>query len=267
MTIVALIPARAGSRRIPGKNTKLLAGHPLIAYTIAAAQQSGIFARVCLCTENFWIGGYAGRYGCLWVGRSLESATDDAPDILWVREALQSSLVGPHVDAFAILRPTSPFRSAEHIRQAYEQFLRLSAPDGQDRLPTSATVGIDSLRAVRPVKEHPFKTWVIRSPHEMVAPYPRIVADGDQPCHSLPTQTLLPHYIQTSSLEIAWTRVIHDTGTISGSRIAPWIVEDANGFALDTPADWAEAERLITTGEATLPALSVAPLSSAAPAQ
>jgi CMP-N,N'-diacetyllegionaminic acid synthase len=52
MNMVALIPARAGSKRCPGKNTRELAGHPLIAYTIAAAMESGVFATVWVCTDS-----------------------------------------------------------------------------------------------------------------------------------------------------------------------------------------------------------------------
>ena len=256
MTIVALIPARAGSKRVPGKNTRLLAGHPLIAYTIAAAQESGVFSRVLVSTDSREVVGLCDAHGWDVCIRSGVTG-DDEPDIVWVRDAM--TYVGPQFDAFAILRPTSPFRSAAHIRQAYARFCEL----GQS---------IDSLRAVRRVREHPCKMWVINGLNQLMS---RIVTGSDfigddgsfVPSHSRPTHGLWPYFVQTSSLEIAWTRVLHDTGTISGTRIAPWIVEDANGFSIDTPADWREAEGLIASGAATLPPLPVAPLSPVAPAQ
>src|SRR5687767_13180292 len=88
MTIVALIPARFGSKRIPGKNTKLLAGQPLIAYTIAAAQQSGIFADVVVSSEDDRTLSLAESYGVCPLWRPPTLASDSAPDIGWVRFSL-----------------------------------------------------------------------------------------------------------------------------------------------------------------------------------
>ena len=262
MNMVALIPARAGSKRVPGKNTRLLAGHPLLAYTIAAAQQSGIFGSIMVCTDDRTAHDVAEHYG-VWMIYVRPLSSDDEPDITWVSRALHDTRRQEH-DAFAILRPTSPFRSAEHIRQAYARFCQLGE-------------SIDSLRAVRPVTEHPGKMWSIfdvsnvergvttKQWQEM---RPAMLCSNNDladiaPWHSQPTQALPPYYVQTSSLEMAWTRVIHDTHTIAGTNIAPWIVTDANGFTIDTESDWREAERLVASGEATLPSVALAGVSAA----
>jgi hypothetical protein len=87
--VVALVPARVGSRRIPGKNVKPLAGHPVLAYTIAAAQQSGVFAAVVLSTDSDEIAQLGRHYGAeVPFLRPEAMAGDLSPDIEWVRFTL-----------------------------------------------------------------------------------------------------------------------------------------------------------------------------------
>ena len=255
--MIALIPARAGSTRIPGKNTKLLAGHPLIAYTIAAARQSGVFAHIVVCSDDRAV---------LALARDLAVATyhrepvpDDQPDIAWVRPMMVSG----KDESFAILRPTSPFRTAATIRRAYDQFRRSE---------------VHSIRAVQPVKEHPGKMWSWYGPGYPMLPlmdkeWP-ITAPGfaplrrdETPWHSRPTQSLPKVYIQNSSLEMAWTYVIQAFGTISGTKIAPFFTEGHEGCSIDYPDDWDAAEALAAAHPEALPRVDVAALSAPAPAQ
>lgn len=248
MTIVALIPARAGSKRIPGKNTRLLAGRPLIAYTIAAAQQSGIFSNIEVCTDDEACIDIAGQYGVAFARREL--ATDDEPDIWWIQMLMLScpGTIGA-ADAFAILRPTNPFRTAATIQRAWAQFQESDC---------------HSLRAVQRVLEHPGKMWQLMSDGRM---YPLIgrtwpplqpeyaarMTSEDRPWHSLPTQTLPPVFVQNASLEMARSYVVPAFGTISGTRIAPFRTEGYEGVDLNTEADWQHAESLIASGAAVLP--------------
>src|SRR5918911_1658234 len=105
-TAVALVPARAGSERGPGKNVLPLAGHPLIAYTIAAARASGLFSSVVVSTDSEEIAEVAQRYGAEVPGlRPAEIATATSPDIEWVVHVMG----GRSEEIFSILRPTSPF--------------------------------------------------------------------------------------------------------------------------------------------------------------
>ena len=243
--MVALIPARAGSKRVPGKNTKPLCGVPLLVYSIAAARASGVFAAVYVCTDDSWAVSYATEVGCDYLARS--AVTDRQPDIEWVRDALREL---PY-EAFAILRPTSPFRTAETIRRAYQQFCEMGDC-------------ADSLRAVRPVKEHPYKMWVSQAPSPaFVNAYPMkplfsgAHPDGT-PWHSSPTQTLPTVYVQSSALEMAWTRCVEVHGSISGRKVAPFFGSALEQFSIDTPDDWAEAERLAREDPGRLPAVDVA---------
>src|SRR5210317_1800117 len=114
-TIVALIPARSGSKRVPDKNIRLLAGHPLMAYSIAAALQSKIFKKVIVSTDSQRYADIAGHYGAeVPFLRPAKIAGDTSPDIEWVVHTLsQLRENGQDYECFSILRPTSPFRLPE----------------------------------------------------------------------------------------------------------------------------------------------------------
>lgn len=230
--MVALIPARAGSKRIPRKNIKPLGGHPVIAYTIHAALESGVFDRWVVATDDPEVDAYIrdvwGPRGVESRRRAPENCTDDAPDIAWVRERCGH----PEYpwDAFAILRPTSPFRTAATIRRAYDLF---------------TAVDCDSIRAVEPVSEHPGKMWWVNGERLPMTPVCDASRSDRTPWHSSPTQTLPVCYRQNASLEMAWTRVLHeDPPTISGRRIVPFFTDGLEGFDINTQDDWEEAEAL-----------------------
>ena len=136
---VALIPARAGSVRVPDKNIRPLQGHPLLAYAIAAARASGVFDAVVVSTDSEDYARVARHYGAeVPFLRDPAIAGSTSPDIEWVLHALDAlEAQGRAFEAFSILRPTSPFRKPETIQRAWNQF--------------SHAEGADSLRAVEPV--------------------------------------------------------------------------------------------------------------------
>ncbi len=234
---VALVPARAGSVRVPGKNITPLAGHPLIAYSIAAARGSGLFDAVVVSTDSEAIAEVAQRYGAeVPALRPVAMAGATSPDIDWVRHAL----AGSHPELFSILRPTSPFRTAATIRRAWEALL--------------AATDADSIRAVRPVREHPGKMWRIEG--DMMVPLLAQPA-GETPTHSRQTAALEPVFVQDSSLEIAWTRIVAD-GEIAGRRVVPFFPEGAEGLSIDYPDELESAKRLAAEDPALLPPVEVA---------
>ncbi len=245
MTAVALIPARHGSKRVPGKNVRPLAGHPVLAYSIAAALESGIFDSVMVSTDSEEIAALARQYGAeVPLLRPAAFAGDTSPDIEWLEHVLSELRAqGRTWDAFALLRPTSPFRTAETIRRAWTCF--------------TAEQGVDSLRAVEKCSQHPGKMWVIRGGRmfpllPFTAPDPRRGGEG-QPWHSTPYQALPVVYVQNASLEIAWTRVIFERQTIAGDVIVPFVTEGYEGFDINDPMDWTIAERLVAEGTVRLP--------------
>lgn len=236
---LALIPARAGSLRIPGKNVRMLRGHPLVAYTIAAARRSGVFSRVVVSTDSHEIAEVAVRYGAdvPWL-RPAEFAGPLSPDIEWVRHALDAPGVADNARAFALLRPTSPLRSPTSVAMAVKQLLGDPAAD--------------SLRAVEPCKQHPAKMWVMQGSSRMVPFLPQ-PEGAPQPWHSTPYQALPAVHIQNAALEVAWVRTVRELGTIAGETIRPFVLEGYEGHDLNDEADWWVLERLLAEGIAALP--------------
>ena len=243
-SIVGLIPARSGSARVADKNVRSLAGHPLIAYTIAAALESGIFAAVVVSTDSADYAEIARYYGAETPYlRPAEISGGVSPDIEWVQftlERLRND--GREFDCFSILRPTSPFRNASTIARAWGEFL--------------AESGVDSLRAVQKCKEHPGKMWVVRD-KRMFPLLP--LSPAAQPWHSSQYQSLPEVFVQNASLEMAWCRVIFDKQTIAGDVVMPFFTEGYEGFDVNYATDWTLAETMIKDGVATLPRISKSP--------
>ena len=240
---IALVPARAGSKRVPHKNIRHLAGHPVIAYTIAAALESDVFGSVLVSTDSAHIADIARHYGAeVPFLRPAELAGDASPDFDWIDFTLARLREDGRVyDCFSILRPTSPFRRAETIRRAWEQFR------GEE--------GVDSLRAVERCRQHPGKMWVVRG-KRMVPLLP--LSPADQPWHSSQYQALPEVYVQNASLEIAWSRVVFEGGTLAGPVLMPFFTEGYEGFDVNYPADWRLAEEVVRDGLAELPPVAQA---------
>jgi N-acylneuraminate cytidylyltransferase len=245
---VAFIPARSGSKRVTGKNVRMLGGHPMLAYTIAAARESGVFESVIVSTDTEDIANIARQYGAeVPFLRPAEFSGDTSPDIEWLEYTLtELRRRGRTWDCFSLLRPTSPFRTAATIRRAWAGF--------------QAHDGIDSVRAVEKCAQHPGKMWVVDG-DRMTPLLPG--APPGQPWHSTPYQALPPVYVQNASLEIAWTRVVFDGHTIAGDVLAPFFTEGYEGVDINDRHDWLVAERLIADGEAALPPVPQAPYEAA----
>lgn len=236
---VAFVPARAGSERVPGKNIRPLAGHPLLAYAIETARQSGVFERVVVSTDSEEIADVARWYGAdVPFLRPAEYATATSPDIEWLAYTLEH--LDERYDVFALIRATNPFRGPDVVRRGFEQLL--------------ATPEADSIRAVELVKQHPGKMWILSDDGRTMLPL-LDQSDLDVAWHAGQYQALPEVYVQNSALEIAWTRVVSDTGTREGRVLAPFLTHGLEGFNVDDEEDWARAERLVAEGVAKLPAV------------
>lgn len=242
--VVAFIPARSGSKRVPNKNVRELAGHPLLAYSVRSAIDSGVFDAVICATDDEQYAAVARHYGAeVPVLRPQTISGDKSPDIEWVSWMLDwLRETGRDYQAFSILRPTSPFRRAETIRRAWQAFLG-------DR-------HADSLRAVEPCKQHPGKMWVIRGRRMM--PVMPFTVDGT-PWHSSQYAALPEIWAQDASLEIAWTRVVEEMKSIAGEAVIPFVSEGLEGFDINQPEDWVLAEHYIRAGQASLAVITLPP--------
>ena len=240
-SVVALIPARSGSERVRDKNIRSLAGHPLLAYAVAAALQAEVFDRVVCSTDSGKIAEVAQRYGAdVPFLRPAELATATSPDIDWITHALER--LDEHYDLFAIVRATNPFRGPDVLRRGLDQLL--------------ATPEADSIRAVELVKQHPGKMWVLegRTMRPLLEQ-----AQLDVAWHAGQYQALPQVYVQNSALEIAWARVVSQTGTREGKVVAPYLTEGYEGFNIDDEEDWERARRLLDSGVVDLPEVERAP--------
>ena len=233
---VAFVPARSGSERVPGKNVRPLAGHPLLAYAIETALQSGVFERVICSTDSEEIADVARWYGAdVPFLRPAEYATSTSPDIEWLAFTLER--LEQSYELFAIVRATNPFRGPDAVRRGLEQLV--------------ATSEADSLRAVELVKQHPGKMWLLAEDGRTMRPL-LDQASLDVAWHAGQYQALPPVYVQSSALEIAWSRVVAETGTREGRVVAPFFTDGYESLNVDDEEDWERAERLVSTGAAVL---------------
>jgi CMP-N,N'-diacetyllegionaminic acid synthase len=234
-SVVALIPARSGSERVPDKNIRPLAGHPLLAYAVATARQAEIFDRVICSTDSGKIAEVAQRYGAdVPFLRPAAFATATSPDIEWISHALEQ--LDEHYDLFAIVRATNPFRGPNALQRGLAQLL--------------ATPEADSIRAVERVKQHPGKMWVLEG--KTMRPLLDQAHLGVA-WHAGQYQALPEVYVQNSALEIAWTRVVSQTGTREGRVVAPYLTNGYEGFNIDDEEDWGRGRRLVDSGDVFLP--------------
>jgi N-acylneuraminate cytidylyltransferase len=241
---ICFIPARSGSKRLPNKNIMPLAGHPMIAYSIKAALDSGVFDSVICATDSEEYANIARYYGAeVPFLRPAEISGDKSPDIDWVKRMLTTlKFHGRDYDVFSILRPTSPFRLPETIQRAWDAFINEPLAD--------------SLRAVEKCKQHPGKMWVLRNNRMLpVLPF----SNDETPWHSSQYAALPEIYVQDASLEIAWSRIALVSNTIAGENIIPFVSRAFEGFDINEPEDWFLAEHHIKNNKVSLPLIGISP--------
>ena len=212
-----------------------------MAYTISAAVQSGIFSDVIVSTDSEHYADIARHYGAeVPFLRPQQLAGDVSPDIEWLAYTLDRlEHEGRKYDCFSILRPTSPFRLPQTIQRAWQAF--------------RAEVGVDSLRAVEKCQQHPGKMWVLQG--KRMVPLMPLRSSG-QPWHSSQYPSLPEVYTQNASLEIAWTRVVSEKGSIAGDVLMPFFTRGYEGFDVNTEYDWSLAEYLVNNCQAELPSVT-----------
>jgi N-acylneuraminate cytidylyltransferase len=244
-SIIALIPARSGSQRIKDKNIKLLNGHPLVVYSISSAIKSKIFTRIIVSTDDRHYTDIARYYGAdVPFLRPKRFSTDYSADIEWVKFTLEKLKKKCAVeDYFSILRPTSPFRTAETIKRAWEEFLE----DGK----------ADSLRAIEKCREHPAKMWLVDKDKNRMHPVMVNPKKRDIPWHSNQYPNLPTVYKQNASLEITRTSLPLENNSISGQNIMPFFTRGFEGFDINDEKDWIYAEYLLAQKKVKLPEIII----------
>lgn len=244
MEVLALIPARGGSKSIPRKNILPLAGYPLIAYSIAAGIAAETVTRVIVSTDDDEIAAVARDYGAeVPFRRPAEHSQDNTPDLPVFQHALE--WLAKHEDYFpdivVQLRPTSPFRRVAHINGAVYQMME--HPEA------------DAVRTVCVPFQNPFKMWQI-GPDGCMQP---LMQTGFKEPYNMPRQALPEVYWQTGYVDAAWADTIRNKGSMTGDRILPLIIDPSEWIDIDSPDDWRRAERLIESGELTFDDLGFEP--------
>lgn len=234
--VLALIPARGGSKSIPRKNIRSFSGHPLIAYSIAAGLAAKTVNRVIVSTDDEEISAIACRYGAeVPFLRPVELAQDDTPDLPVFQHALLwlAEHEGYEPEIVIQLRPTSPFRRVTHIDGAAMRLL--DRPEA------------DSARTVCIPFQNPYKMWRI-DPDGFMRP---LIANEVLEPYNLPRQALPAVYWQTGYVDAAWADTILIKNSMTGENILPVVIGADEWIDIDSPDDWRRAERLLESGEIT----------------
>lgn len=235
LKVLALVPARGGSKSIPRKNIRLLAGHPLIAYSIAAGQQAPSVSRVIVSTDDEEIAAVARQYGAETPFlRPAEFAQDNTTDFPVFTHAL--GWLAEHENYFPDiviqLRPTSPVRPPDCVEQAVQ--LLLNDPQA------------DSVRGVVPSGQNPFKMWRINPSGQMI---PLLQVEGIQEPYNSPRQALPATYWQTGHIDAIRVSTILQKNSLSGDVILPLRIDPRYTIDIDTLRDWENAEALVNMAE------------------
>ncbi len=234
--ILAIIPARGGSKGIPRKNIRDFAGYPLIAYSIAAGLKSELVTRVIVSTDDDEIAEVAREYGAEtpFMRPSLfaEDNTTDLPVFVHALEWLAEN-ENYHPGVVVQLRPTSPIRPLTCVDDAIR--ILLDNPEA------------DSVRGVVPAGQNPHKMW--RLPKGENAPMRNLLdVEGIAEPYNAPRQSLPPVYWQTGHVDAIRPRTILEQKSMTGGKIFPLIIDPTYTVDIDNLSDWAKYEYLIKFG-------------------
>lgn len=230
---IALIPARSGSKRLPGKNIRNLNGLPLIYYAIESAISAGVFSEIIVSTDSEEIALLAKKFGAdVPLLRPHEISLDNSPDIAWVEHALKTMVQtsADKIENIAILRPTNPLRTGKTISTAMNFFRSNS--------------WADSLRAMEKTFKHPGKMWILNE-NNLATPFLQ-QRKGEIPTHDCPTQLLEKIWIQNASLEIIKKDTIISQKSISGGKIIGFEMPWPEGYDVNDLTDFEFLEHLIS---------------------
>jgi len=230
--VLALIPARGGSKGIPRKNIRPFAGHPLIAYSIAAGRQANSVTRVIVTTEDEEIAKVARGCGAETPFlRPAELAQDRAIDLPVFQHALNwlAEYQDYYPEVVVHLRPTTPIRPPDLVDRSIS--LLLAHPEA------------DSVRGITPAHQNPFKMWLMDGENNPIRPL-MTVPGIDEPYNS-PRQVLPKAYAHNGLIDIIRPATILKLNSMSGRTILPILFDPRYDADLDTPEDWKRAEQRV----------------------
>ena len=230
--VLAIIPARGGSKGIPGKNIKIFAGYPLISYSIAAALQSKMVTRTIVSTDDEEIAAVVREWGAETPFlRPAEIAQDNTTDLPVFQHALKwlKENEGYTPDIVVQLRPTSPIRPLRCVDESVELLLQHEQAD--------------SVRGVVSSGQNPYKMWRLDGEDTPMQPLLELLGNSE-PFNS-PRQILPPTYWQTGHIDAIRANVIFEQSSMSGRTIYPYIIDSRYTVDIDTEFDWMRYEWMV----------------------
>ena len=228
--VLAVIPARGGSKGLPGKNLRLLADHPLIAYSIAAGLQSQLVDRVICSTDSEEIADVARKYGAeIPFMRPSELAQDHSPDIDFFLHTIETlAATGYRPDIIVQLRPTDPIRKPGLVDEAVQMLID--------------NPGAHSVRTITEPGYSPYKMWTVNSSGTLD---PLLTVPGVPEPFNMPRQELPEVWWHIGVLDVVRTNVVTETNSLSGTVILPLKVDRASSADIDTLDDFERAGTLM----------------------
>jgi CMP-N,N'-diacetyllegionaminic acid synthase len=228
MKILGIIPARGGSKGVPGKNIKFLGGKPLLAYTAERALDSKLLSRVVLTTDDQKIANLGKSLGLeVPFLRPPELALDSSPTLPVIQHVLDYyRLMGEEFEAICLLEVTSPFRKSDLIDSAVKEFIDSAA---------------DALVTVLPIPDTYNPHWAFESDHNGFLK----IATGEEKI--IPRRQELPKtYFRDGSIYLTKVPTIM-RGSLYGERLAFLENDPVNYINIDTHQDWSDAETWLET--------------------
>jgi N-acylneuraminate cytidylyltransferase len=233
--ILALIPARGGSKGIPRKNIRSFAGFPLIAWSIAAGLQARSISRLIVSTDDEEIADVARDYGAeVPFLRPTELAQDRTTDLPVFEHALKwlEDIESYKPRIVVQLRPTSPIRPVDCVDRAVRILVEHE--------------NADSVRGVIPAGQNPYKMWRFDGYDRPMKPL--LAVDGIAEPYNAPRQILPPAYWQTGHIDVMRTSTITGKHSLTGTTVYPLLIDPRYTVDIDTPADWQKYEALVYSG-------------------
>jgi CMP-N-acetylneuraminic acid synthetase len=227
--IYAFIPARSGSERVVNKNLRLLGNKPLLQHTLDLINHIPQIEKTFISTDYKNIHENINLNESVYiVNRPSEIAQSTSLDIDWILHLIDY-IADDLPDLIILLRPTSPFRTADFVNSAISNLIN--------------NPGFDSSRSVHLVKEHPDKMW--RKHEDSIVPYNSFNLDEKEDLHSQQYKSLDEVFIQTSSLEILRTTSVIKNKKLSGNKVLPIYSDYTNSFSIDYEIDYKIAEMIM----------------------
>ena len=231
MEILAVIPARGGSKSIPRKNIKPFLGRPLIEWIIDEAKKSKYITRLIVSTDDSEIAEVARTYGAeAPFLRPSDISQDLSTDMEFLLHALDWLKAKEGYEPQIVLRlaPTSPLCSAAHIDEGVAKLLN--------------TPGADAVRPIMEVSKHPYKMWKISSDGCWLEPFLSEEFTGFHESNDLPRQLFPKVYIHTGAMDVMWLRTLRELKSKAGKRLAYFFMEPKDSINIDDEVDFAIAE-------------------------